>query len=299
MKRPAVYLASVFFTLLLIFTSLAAIAAGVARFHALNTDTALAIVRQQDLAARVHTSLETEFRQRESTTGIPAEVYADAITPEKLEPIISAAVSNGFAYVRGDTASLGVAPDFSGLEEALQQFFADYAAKEGVEKDETYNSAVRDTIAEAEEIIRKACDVYRFGNLNESGMMKQAKSYVPWLGAAVIALAAVSLVLIVILFTVNRREAEHGCYWTATALLIASLLLLIPSAWLHYTRWFDRFAVKTDQTFAAVTGFLYSNTHTMIVTAAIAAAAAVLLYILFAILHSVRRKREIVREAKH
>ena len=299
MKRPAVYIASVFFTLLLIFSILAAMGTGVVRFYALDTGTGLQIVQQQSLPERVHTALETEFRQRESTTGIPAEIYADAITPEMLEPIIRDTASNGFAYVRGDTASLGVSPDFSALEERLQKFFSDYAEAEHLKKDETYSEAVRSTIAEAEDIICKACDVYRFGSLNDSGLMKQAKTYIPWLGFAAIALAALSLLLIAVLFTINLHEAEHGCYWSATALLIASLLLLIPSAWLHSTRWFDRFAVKTDQTFAAVTGYLYANTHQMILTAITGIGIAVLMYIIFSLLHTRRRKREIVREAKH
>lgn len=299
MKRPATYIVSVILTLLLIFTALAAMGAGVFCRFALNTDSALDIVRTQSLADRVHSSLETEFRQRESTTGIPAELYAEFITAETLEPIIRDTVTNGFAYLRGETASLGVSPDFSALETKLRAFFTEYAEENDLEQGKLFENALRATIADTEYKILTDCDVFRFGTLNEAGVFQQAKRYIPWAGAGAIALIAVSLVLAVLLFTVNHHAPWHGCYWNGTALLIASLLMMIPSVYLQATRWFDRFAVKTDQTFAAVTGFLYANTRMLILTAAAGIAAAVLLYVIFALIHAHHRKREIVRSSKH
>lgn len=299
MKKPALYIASVIFTLLLIFTTLAAMGACVLRFYALDTATTLSIVQAQSLPERVHSALETEFRQRESTTGIPADMYAEAISEEALEPMIRDTVTNGFAYLRGDTATLGISPDFSALETKLRQFFSDYAAKENIEQNETYDEAVRSTIDFAEDTILSACDVFRFGSLNDAGVVKQAKVYITWAGLIAIVLIAVSLLLVLILFLLHRHEAELGLYWSGTALAIASLLLLSPSAWLQQTRWFDRFAVKTDQTFAAVTGYLYANTERMIVTAVCGLLAASVMFVLFVLLHLHRRKKEIVRSAKH
>lgn len=299
MKRPSTYIVSVILTLLLIFTGIAAMAASVAQFYALDTDTALSVVQTQKLSARVQTALETEFRQRESTTGIPAALYTEAISAEVLEPVIRDTVTNGFAYLRGETASLGVKPDFTALEDTLRQFFADYAAAHDLEQDEAFEQAVRATIGESEETILANCDVFRFGTLNEAGVFRQAKRVIPWVGAAAIALIALSVLLAVILFVADRHEAEHGFYWCGTALLISSLLVLIPSAWLHLTRWFDRFAVKTDQTFAAVTGYLYANTRALILTAAAGILAAAVLYVIFALLYANRQKQAIVRSSRH
>lgn len=299
MKRSVTYLFSAILTLLLIFTALAAMGACVVRKVSLNTDTALTLVRTQSLADRVHSSLETEFRQRESTTGIPAELYAEFVTVEALEPIIRDTVTNGFSYLRGETATLGVSPDFTALETALRAFFADYAAQNDLEQGTLFDSAVRATIADAEHTILSNCDVFRFGTLEEAGVFRQAKPVIPWVGAGAVTLVAVSLVLAVLLFSVNHREPWHGCYWVGTALLIASLLLLAPSVYLQATRWFDRFAVKTDQTFAAVTGYLYANTHALIVTAIAGIIAAALLYVIFVLIHTHHRTREIVRSSKH
>ena len=57
-------------------------------------------------------------------------------------------------------------------------------------------------------------------------------------------------------------------YRLGSAVLVGSLLLLIPAAWLQLTHWFDRFAVKSDHVFAAVTGYLYTLTGTAITAGA-------------------------------
>lgn len=299
MKKASSYIFSVFFTLLLIFLIFAAAVAGVFRFHALKTDTPLAIVRSQTLAERVHISLETTVRQQESTTGIPASVFADAITAEKLEPIIRDTITSGFAYLRGDAASFGVNADFSALEQKIRDFFSDYAEKNKIAKDDSYNEAVRTTINAAEQTILSSCDVYRFGSLNDAGVLKELQKYLRWAGAGAAALIAAALLFVLLLFFINMHEAEMGFYWTATALLIASLLVLIPTLWVHQTRWFDRFSVKTDQTFAAVTGYLYSNTHMLIVTALCGIGIAVLCYVIFVPVHQNRRHHETARRARH
>ena len=299
MKKASTYLLSLFFTLLLIFVSMAACAAGVFRFCALKTDTALRIVQTQALASRVQSELETDFRQQESTTGIPASLYTAHISSEALEPIIRDSITNGFAYLRGETASPSASPDFSALEADICGFISDYAEAQDIPKDDAYDAAVKKTIMTAETKILTACDVFRFESLDDAGVIGQIKPYLPWAGAGALGLIAAAAVLVLILFWVNHRAAEHGFYWTGTALLIASVLLMIPAVWLEQTRWFDRFSVKTDQTFAAVTSYLYANTHAVTMTAVIGIAVSVLMFILFAILHGIRHKRESVRSAKH
>ena len=299
MTKASTYIASVIFTLLLIFVMIGAAVTGVLRFCALDTKTPLSIVETQELAARVHSALETTVRQQESTTGIPADVYAASITEEQLTPIIRDTVTNGFAYLRGDTASLGVQPDFSQLESDIRGFFESYAKEHSVEQDETFEEAVRSATNAAKQTILTACDVFRFGSLNDAGVVKAAKVYVPWAGVAALAMIAAVILFAGLIFLANFHARGDGFYWCATASLISSLLVLIPTAWLHHTRWFDRFAVKTDQTYAAVTGYLYANTKALICTAIGGILAAAVLYAIFALIRFRRHKREVVRAAKH
>ena len=63
MRKASTYIVSVFLTLLLIFLMIAAGLAWVVRFRALDTATAVSVVSSENLAARVHTALETAARQ--------------------------------------------------------------------------------------------------------------------------------------------------------------------------------------------------------------------------------------------
>ena len=299
MKKASTYIISVIFSLLLIFLMVGAALAGVMRYCALDTNTALSIVDSQNLAERVHTALENDFKQQASTTGIPAEIYASAISADALEPIIQDIVTNGFAYLRGDSASLGVTPDFSELEASIREFFISYAEEQNINQNETFEEAIRSTTDAAEANIISACDVFRFGSLQDAGVIKKAKPYVPWVGIAALVLIAVVILFMALLFLINVHERGNGFYWCGTSALIASALLLIPSVWLHQTRWFDRFSVKTDQTFAAITGFLYTNTKAVILTAIGGIAAAAVMYLIFGWIRLRKHKREIVRNAKH
>ena len=299
MKRISTYLTGVFLTVFLIFSCILAILCGAVRFQMLKTAAVLPIVAEQRLPEKVQNTLLTEFSAAESTTGIPASVYEDAITTEQLEPMILDGITNGFSYLRGETAKLEISHDFSALDEKITAFFEDYAAKNNIAKDAAYDEAVKAAKANAEERILSACDVFRFGTLSDAGVLKTAKVFIPWAGFAVAAAFGAVILFMLLLFFANHREPETAFYWIGTGALIASLLLLIPAVWLQHTRWFDRFAVKTDHTFAAVTGYLYGGTHAVILASVWGIIAAVCCYLLFALLHGIRRKRHTLRHAKH
>ena len=293
------YISGVFLTILLIFSCILAVLSGAVRFRMLNTDEVMQIVTSQQLADKVQRTLQNEIKAAESTTGIPADVYADAITPDKLEPMIRSSISNGFAYLRGDTAKLEIAHDFQALDESIAAFFESYAAKNNIAKDETYEAAVKAAKSDAESRILSACDVFRFGMLAETGVLDKARMFIPWAGYAVAAAFGAVIFFMLMLFFSNHREPEAGFYWTGTGVLVASVLLLIPAVWLERTRWFDRFAVKTDHTFAAVTGYLYGGTHAVILAALGGIAAAVCCYLLFALFRGLRNRKRTVRHARH
>ena len=299
MKQPSTYIASIIFTLLLIFLLLGAFGAGIVHFNALNTKRVMSLVETQELPEKVNASLQAQFEAQENTTGIPAGKFAFAIKPEAVDPIIREMIANGFAYICGDTATLGTTPDFSTLETELHRFFAEYAKQHNIPQDAAFEEAVRTSTDAAKQQILSGCDVFSFGQLNDAGVLKEVKRVAPWNGFLAYGLFAACGLFILFLLLLHHREPEQFLYWTATAAAIASLLMLIPAAWLQHTHWFDRFAVKADQTFAAVTGFLYMQTHAAIVTAVCGLIIAAVFYVLFALLHMRRKNHESVRHAKH
>ncbi len=299
MKQPSTYIVSIILTLLLIFLMIGAAGAGTVQFCALNTGKIASLTATAGLPEKVQEALVEQFHTEENTTGNPPKVVLEFIEAEKLKPIIEETVTNGFAYICGNTATLGVTPDFTELDQALHTFFVQYAEEHNIAQDAAFEEAFRQSADATEEKILNACDVFRFGQLNDAGVLKQAKRFAPWAGFLAAGMFAACALVILVLLLVHHQEREHFFYWTATAAAIASVVLLIPAAWLQHERWFDRFAIKTDQTFAAVTGYLYMLTHAVIVTAIGGLIAAAVIYLLFLVLHLRRRNHESVKHARH
>lgn len=299
MKKPHIYLISTLLTILLIFSFLVTGLLALLHFKGMEPDTCLQIVQEKGLAQSVHESLTQYFTDQENTTGIPASVYENAITAEACETMIRDAVKNGFSYLNGRTAKVGTEPDFTVLEQDLRAFFENYAEEHKVEKDAAYELAVKESLSSAKETIRNACDVYRFRTLDDAGVMKKAQHVLKWSGFLAVGAGLITLLLILFLFMTNHAEGRHGFYWTGIGLLIASVLLLIPSRWLTDTRWFDRFAIKTDHVFTAVTGFLYALTETASRMALFGIAASALLMLIFVLMQLHSHKKAVISEAKH
>ena len=291
MKKPIRYLFSVLLTVLLVFCCLGAAGAAVFRTKALNIDTFTRLVQQENLPEKVHAELLTYFTDQENVTGIPADTYAASIAEDKLRIIITDTVHRAFEYLDGRGEFDRITPDFSALETDMTAFFRKYAEENGCEQDAVFDNTLAKAISAGEEKIRSACDVFRFSTLYDAGMLKQAKAAVPLVKYLLIGSLAGTAVLIVLLLLLNLNRKSRTFYWVGSAVLVSALLLLIPAVWLQATRWFDRFAVKSDQVFAAVTGYLYTMTGTAITAAVIGIMLAVCLYLLAGITGRARRRR--------
>lgn len=269
MRKPLTYLMSVLTTLLTVFCLLGLTAGALLQLKALQPDTFTGIIRSNNLAASVHTHLENYFAEQENVTGIPATAYERAITEDKLHEILLGTVDQAFSYLNGKSEEIEPSPDMPELEADLRAFFEQYAADNHYEKDSTYDEVVDKAIRSAKDNILSSCDVYRFSMLGEAGLMKKARRALPQTKYLMIGCGAGILVLLIILLMLHRQDKPVVLYWLGCAVLVSSLLTLIPAAWLQITHWFDRFAVKSDQVFTAVTGYLYTMTGTVITVSVI------------------------------
>lgn len=292
MKKPLQYLVSVILTLLLTFSLIGTVAVLLVGGKALNPKTCTNLIVTQNLAEKVHTSLHATFTQQENTTGIPVTVYEHAIAQDQLAVMISDSIENAFSYLEGEAENIGITPDFTVLEADLTEFFTSYATENGFAQDETFDQALSDSIAAAEQMIQTNADVFRFASLADAGLMAKVRRVMPWITRGTVVAIVATVALVFLLLLMHRRDMRQALYWIANALCSASLLMLLPTAWIHVTRWFDRFTVKSDQTFAAVTGYLYGLTGTVIVIAIIGFVLAIALWVLFGVLRRSQHSAE-------
>ena len=299
MNKPHIYLLNVFLTVLLIFSFLLSSAALLVHCKALSTQTCVNIAEEKNLAEKAHSELTQYFRDQENTTAIPLSVYEKTITTENCEAIIRSSIENGFAYLNGRTATVGAEFDFSSLNADLRAFFSDYADQNGIQKDDAFEKAVKNTQNAAKQRILTACDVFRFRTLADAGVLSKAQRVAKW--SLLLVLGALLLLALTVfgLFLCNRKSKRHMLYWCGIGLMIASVLMLIPACWLSCSRWFDRFAIKTDQVFAAVTGYLYSMTGAVTVLSICGFIAGALMLAGFIVLHIRSGKAASLQTTKH
>ena len=291
MKKASTYIISVILTLFLIFSIIGTMGLLLVKMRALSAGNCLQLVQSEELPERVHQSLEKYYTEQENTSGIPLSAYADSISTAETEKLIRSTITNAFAYLNGNAEKLGIEYDFNELKADLTAFFEDYAEKNGYEKDEKYQQTLQKAIDNAKNYISSECDVFRFKTLHEAGMIDKAKPFIPWVGYGLIGFCILDAVLLILLIICNRKEKESVWYWLASGVLVSSVLVLVPAIWLSATHWFDKFAVKTDQIFAAVTGFLYGITH----TAAMIAGAGIVVAFCFFIISMIQHRKQNAR----
>lgn len=296
MKQIRCYLPNVLLTFLLVFFLLASQLTVFAKTQALNAASFQKIAEQEGLADMAYSSLETYFKTRTNSTGIPAEVYTDVMDRDALHKAILGSVAQAFDYLNGKTETYEFTMDFTALEDSVSTFFSDYAAENDVQKDAVYEEKVASVIAEAEAEILFVADTFKFRTMHKNGWLETARTAVSYLNLAQTACIIGTAVLFLLLILCNLKQLSHLFYWGGLAGLTSSLLLLVPCIYVTATDYFAGFAIKDPQIFAAVVGYLellVSRATTMTIVTLILSVVAL---VVFGFFHALRREEQAEEE---
>ncbi|MBR6617258.1 MAG: hypothetical protein IKL00_05210, partial [Oscillospiraceae bacterium] len=267
-----------------------------ARMQVLNADTFRTVVQQEQLADKAYTSLESHFNTRANSTGIPAEVFMNAVDREALGEAILGSVSQAFDYLRGKTDSYEFKMDFTKLEDSVTSFFEEYADENGYEKDEKYEKKLASVIKSAESKILSSADTFKLSMMYEKGWLKTAKTYVSYLNLACTLCIVAVVFLLLLLILCNLKQIEHFFYWLGLAALVAGALLLTPCVYVTATDFFAGFTIKDPQIFSAVVGMLNLLTSRAMTMAIVTLVIALVLLAIFTFICGLRWEDEEVEE---
>lgn len=283
MKGSGSFFVNILTTILLVFSLLAAEGTLFVRFYACSADTCLSVMEEQALGDRIYTALEQRFSEQTSTSGIPAKVYMDALTPQQLDAGIRASITSAYAYLHGTSDSYTFEMDLSGLESGIRQFFSDYADEIQYPKDEAYEKKVNAAVDNARQQVLQSVDVFRFSTLESAGLLSKIRRIMPFLTpAAAVSLGAVCI-LLGLLAWINRKKPRRILYWSGCSLTVASSIALIPLIYIKATDYFAAFTIKTTQIYAAVTGMLNRMTDACLVLESVLLGCGILCLVLYAI----------------
>lgn len=292
MTKIRCYLPNVLLTFLLVFFVLGCQLTVYAKTQVLSKETFRTIAEQEALADKAYTSLESYFKSRANSTGIPAEVYTEVMNRETLHDGILDSVNQAFDYLNGKSEAYAFTMDFTALESSIETFFSDYAAENGYQKDQVYEDKVASVIAEAEAKILFVTDTFKFSTMYNNGWLTTARTYISYLNLACTICILGTVVLLLLLIVCNLKQPAHLLYWSGLGAGIPSLLMLVPCIYVMATDYFAGFAIKDPQIFAAVVGYLRKITSGVLTLEIVTLVIAVICLVVFGFLCALRREKK-------
>lgn len=288
MKKASTYILSFIVSLLFVFALVGSVA-GAAVYCFANEKKIVEMADENNITGIVREQLEKYFSQRYGSTGIPAQVYMDAIDDEYLHSVVEFKIQNGFAALEGTNKTS--APSCPELEKAISGFYSDYADSIDYVKDEKYDEVVAKAKNDAYTTINDYCDAYKLNALEQHGVISKISPvyrHIGQLAAAVLAAAAVMLILLLI---INRKSLSAVLYWSGASALLAGIIGFIPCRYLLSTDYFGAFTIKQAQVYTAYTGAMRTVTGSLAMSFLAAAIAGILLIAVYMAICLLRKEK--------
>ncbi len=283
MKNAVSYVFSFIVSILLIFLTLVSLICLTARSYANPENRIKQIVKEQNISHTVYTELEKYYSERYNTTGIPADIYMNAIDEEYLNNLIMNKIGEGFAALNLERYE-PLDPRNEKLDTALSNFYSEYADSIGAEKDAKYDEKLSDAKSNAYKIIVEYCDIYKINAMNKHGILRKLSPVYTKLPMITGISLIVVAVLLLILFIINLKSKLVFLYWTGISAIISGIIGAVPCIWLKATDFFSSFTIKQAQIYTAYTSTMNDITQNFMTASIITASIGAVVVIIYAVL---------------
>ncbi|WP_024859795.1 hypothetical protein [Ruminococcus flavefaciens] len=288
MKKTSTYLPSLIISVLLVFLTIAGSALLLVDIN-ISADKLKKLARKNSLETSIYSDINKYYKDKYNTTGIPAEVFMDAVDEAYIRSFEEAYIDSAFAALENGTEMAAVHPKNVKLEENIDSFFDSFAEENNYEKDDNYGLKLRNTKENAYATIGSFCDVYKFSSMNRHGILsKLAKVYSHRIAATIAAMAAV-LLMIILLILINRKKKITAMYWCGVSSMVAGILGMVPSLYLLVTHYFDSFTIKQVPVFTAFTSVMYKYTEAFAAVSIALAVVGISLMVIYGVIHEKKK----------
>lgn len=279
MKKAGTYILSFIISLLFIFTLVGSIS-GLTVYRYANEKKIIEMSDERNITGIVREQLEKYFSQRYSSTGIPAQIYMDAIDDEYLRSVVELKIQRGFAALDGREKPADInCPE---LEKAISGFYSDYAESIGYVKDGKYDEIVAKAKNDAYSVINDYCDAYKLNALEQHGVISKISPLYRHIGQLVIGVLAAAAVMLILIVIINRKSLSAALYWSGASALLAGIIGTVPCRYLLSTDYFGAFTIKQAQVYTAYTGAMKAVTGAFAASFLAAAIIGILLIAVYA-----------------
>ena len=284
MKKPSSYIISMLLSVAFVFVTIGLMGTMVAFIHA-TPENAIKLAEDKQITPMISKEIETYFKERTNTSGIPAQVYTDAITEAEINQIRDQRIRDGFTFMSSGNTSDGIV-ELDKLDQSIEEFFSGYADENGIDKDEKYQTALEKAQASAKKVVSEKCDIYKISSLQSHGVLKKAGIVYRNLGYIIAGLFAAAAVLILLLLAACRKEKRSVLYWTGVSALVAGAVGTVPSAVLLATDYFKSFSIKQPSVFTAYTSAMNGLTCAFMAASIAVTAVGIALLIVYGVILS-------------
>ncbi|EWM53446.1 hypothetical protein [Ruminococcus flavefaciens] len=260
MKKISTYLPSLIISVLLVFVFIISSAAMLVDIN-ISSEKLKGLVSKKELEPMIISEVGKYYADKYNTSGIPADVYTDAIDNEYIRSFEMAYIDSAFNALKGNGRMVMTPPSNKALEENIEKFFNDFAEENNYEKDDKFEQKLQNTKDNAYAAIGSFCDVYKFSAMNDRGVLKKLALLYSNRIIATVALLGATLLLILLLIAVNHKKRITAVYWCGISAIIAGVMGGTPSIYLIATKYFDSFIIKQAPVFTAFTSVMYKLTE--------------------------------------
>lgn len=280
------YLLCAAVSILLFFSAAAAEAVIILKNYVLEPSSYHTILKINNVYEKAYNEIKKHYENEENATGIPADVYLDAVTPELVEQIINDNVDSVFSALHSRNGK----PDYSSaenrlsvLKESTDKFFDDYARSVNYQKDDVYYQKTESVFREASENILDITDVFQFRKIEKAGYISKAARVLSYEGKFTAAAFAASGLCLLILILANIKKPAGAFYWISISFGSLSAVMLAVCIWLKQSDYFSRFAIKASHIFSAITGTCVYFTDALLLINAVLIAVSVFMMVMFSV----------------
>ncbi|MDE6833221.1 MAG: hypothetical protein K2J39_03080 [Ruminococcus sp.] len=289
MKKFGTWLVSVIISTLLVFMIIISAVTAIVRIN-VTASASPRLFRENNVYSLITGELQKYFASQYNTTGIPADVYMDALDENYIIQVTDSYVNSMFSMLESGKGNTSDIPENEKLENNIRNFFSDYADKNNNQKNDVYEKKISATIENAYRVTGNYCDVYKYSTLKEHGVLSQISGIFGRMGQIVLICSGITVFLIVLLIIVNIKSVTGVLYWTGVSALIAGIIGTVPTAWLLNNNYFDSFVIKQPQVFKAFTGAMYAFTEAVMSVHIAIMIAGICFIVIYGILCKINKK---------
>ncbi|MBO5162968.1 MAG: hypothetical protein J6B75_00775 [Ruminococcus sp.] len=293
MKSAGSYISSFIASVLLIFALIGSVGC-IAADSFLTQKRLTELTEEKEVSGLVYKELDKFFSEQYAVTGIPANIYMDALDDEYLQEIINEKIRFGFMRLGNSDY---ISPEFSNekLDTSITDFYKEYAQSINYEiknENDPYYAKLKSAKENAHKVILQYCDVYKFSSLDEHGVLRKVSPIYSNLTTMKIMCIGASAILALVLVVCNFKRTKDTLYWIGASALSAGVLGGVPCIYLINTDYFSAFTIKQSQIYTSYTSAMRTFTSSFLTACCILAASAVVLFILYGIFSALSRKSE-------